>query len=1003
MKLLKRQIFVVMLLITWAVVNFAQDISNDEAVNKSTTAVSQVIILEQKLEDEIQQLSINENYLEDLQAQNRTVAEDASQLSAEDVDRASFNVSLAEIQVEKTSLLLSSTQKELKQTQNTIEQYEKQLISAKARSSADVLPFLEERLKAEKRKLAIGQERIQVLKKILAVTDGILDLEKQYLSSISEQARVEQVAGLWQSQQEEAADVIKQQQAWEDKLKRLRGDLDKTRPLQSPPTPEQRLLQNKILEAEEYIQILRVSLNTSRIETLIETYHGQDWRQGSPRRHIEVKQYLVKLRDELVANDITVENKLLLLQRQIDILKEPGAVYTFSEQESQRLTAILSGLKSEYEKLDVKINELMTIVSHMENQLIVSTSQTWKTRQRIPLSFHEWKVFGEDLWVLPQVTYQSVLATYKQLVDNLSHATSSIWLLTFALILAWAMFWIWVGRVLEQFLTGAREEGLSFSANALIVFAQLIYRNVMGVTIFGALMILLLLLNVSAGNLIVPLSLGAVWFLYKIAIGLARIYLFENVWDLSGKDVALYRALRWSLGLGSIVVALTVLAHQLPIPLDIAASFDRMFMLVLLAVSVPLLKNWRVLPGIFAKEDKTRPYVRRAVYSLGLLIPLTIFSNAIIGLVGFVTLAWQMWIVEAQFLLVFTLWVLTKGIVNDVMESIATFTVRNIKSGWVWTESILKPLHTIINIAVIVLSIMVLFVLYGFDKNHMFLEQLSRFSTHALFTFGGTDITVVNTVQFIVLLAVIRWAGKWSREFSYRFLFSRHKDKGIRNSLAIFTQYAIVIIGAFIILKVIGIDLTTITVVLGALAVGIGFGLQNIANNLVSGVLLLVERPFRQGDIITVGTNEGEVMHIGMRATTIRTWDNMDVIIPNAETVSQSLMNWTHQDAIVRTTFTMRTGFAENPVQAQALILQTIRMHENILKKPEPSVLLQEFGESALVFQIRYYVNVSEGEIRPHVKSEVLLRLWEVLRAAGINIPYTRNVIELMDKRQSKD
>jgi potassium efflux system protein len=1001
MKLLKRQIFVVALLVTWAVVNFAQENLHHDTTPATQLENTQLIVLEQKLEDEIEQLAESEAYLKNLTQQKRVVPSDPAYLRPEHIEQAAFNVSLAEIQVEKISLLLSGTQKDFRQTQNTIDQYEKQLLGAKAHSAHDALTLLEERLKIERQKLAIEQQRVEVLKKSLVAANSILSMEQQYLNSLSEQARVEQVAGLWESQQENETKLLEEQKAWEAKLKNLRTRLEETKPIQSPPTSAQRILQDQIVEAEEYIQILKIRLNVSRAATLIQARQQQELEQRGSRKFLEVGQHLKKIRDDLVSNAIVVENKLLLLQRQIDILKEPGAAYVFTQEESQHLARVLDKLKNEYETLDTEINELMTILAHMQNQVMISTAQTWKTRQRVPLSKQEWMAFAEDLLVLPKVAYQSLLTTYDQLVENLSHASAYIWGLTFGMILAWAMFWIWVGRVLEQFLRGAREEGLSFSANALVIFAQLIYRNVMGITVFGALMILLLLLDLSASNLIIPISLGAVWFLYKIAIGLARIYLFENVWDLSGKDVNLYRTLRWSLGIGGIVVALTVLAHQLPIPLDIAASFDRLFMLVLLAVSVPLLRNWRVLPNIFAKEEKTRPYVRKAVFSLGFLIPLTIFSNAIIGLIGYVTLAWRMWIVEAQFLFIFTLWVLARGIIGDVMESIAKYTIRNMNSGWVWTEAILKPLHKIINIVILLASIVALFYFIGLNENQLLMEQLRSFSTHEIFTLGETQITATNIIQFIVLLVVIRWAAKWSREFSYRFIFSRQKDKGVRNSLSVFTQYAIVIIGAFIILKVIGIDLTTITVVLGALAVGIGFGLQNIANNLVSGVLLLVERPFREGDIISVGPNEGEVMHIGMRATTIRTWDNMDVIIPNAETVSQSLMNWTYQDQIVRTTFMLRTGFTENPAHARALIMQTIRMHSSILDKPEPSVLLTEFGESALMFQVRYYVDVAEGEVRPYVKSEVLLRLWEVLRAAGINIPYTRSVVELCDRREA--
>jgi potassium efflux system protein len=276
------------------------------------------------------------------------------------------------------------------------------------------------------------------------------------------------------------------------------------------------------------------------------------------------------------------------------------------------------------------------------------------------------------------------------------------------------------------------------------------------------------------------------------------------------------------------------------------------------------------------------------------------------------------------------------------------------------------------------------------------MERLTILATKPLIQMGGISITVFNVLQFVILLMVIRWAAKWSREFAYRFIFAKYKDKGLRNSMAVFTQYATIMLGAFVILKVIGIDLTTLTVVLGALAVGIGFGLQSIANNMVSGILLLIERPFRAGDIITLGAHEGEVTHIGVRATTIKTWDNMDVIIPNAETVSQALTNWTHHDSIVRTTLDINIDYSENPYQAQAIIMQVLRRHAAVVSFPDPSVLLTDFAVYSLKFQVRYFIDLSLGKSRAEVRSEVLFAIWDSLRASGIEIPFPHQSVEIV-------
>jgi potassium efflux system protein len=248
---------------------------------------------------------------------------------------------------------------------------------------------------------------------------------------------------------------------------------------------------------------------------------------------------------------------------------------------------------------------------------------------------------------------------------------------------------------------------------------------------------------------------------------------------------------------------------------------------------------------------------------------------------------------------------------------------------------------------------------------------------------------------------IIRWAARWSREFAYRWLYSGAKDPGVRNSLSVFTQYATVTIGAFIILRVLGINLTTLAVVAGALAVGIGFGLQNIANNLISGILLLIERPMRVGDTITVGPYEGEVTHIGMRATTVKTFDNMEVIIPNAETVSNPFVNWTHHDTIVRTLIHLRVGFNENPHQVQAIIYQVVTRHPAVVSQPKVEVFLLEFAESAMIFEIRYHIDLTIINSRPQVKSEILFQLWDTLKTAGIELPYPKQEVEISEAAPS--
>ncbi len=985
-----RSFFLACIFLFWLPVGSAQ-LPSEDASYQNPARYSEINILEEKVQDDKDRLTTSQAYLASLKASAQTAPTVFDPTMAEE---ASFRVDIASVQVGKISLELSNSRKNIRLLKNYLNQYENQLINAKANKQNALALRLEERASVDKRKLELEQDRVGILAPTLSVAQDILQHEQEWLSRMTEEIKLEQVANIWESQQENEKKWVDLQIGWEGKLEKARTALAKLRPITQPPSAEQQALQNDVMEAEEQLDLLKMELTLSRIDALLNVYKNR--MEGNPaHRAVETKDRLDRLKEELVANQIQVENKEILIDRQLAILNEPGAKQVLSQDARKRQQHILLDLKKSYLNVDDELNTLLTKVSGFQNQLLAGVKQTWRTRQQLPNSTAEWEQFASDLWALPQLVYQSIIATYKQVVDHLSQASGLLWFGTFALIFIWAAFCVGLARGLAKFLVRAKSKGMSFSENTVVVIAQLFYRNIVGIAIFGALMILLLLMEVSSSHFVVPVSLGVVWFVYRTAIGLARISLFENIWDLSGKDVSLYTGLRWSMGFSSIIIALTVLAHRLPIPVDIVASFDRIFMLVLLAVSIPLLKGWRVLPSIIAKEEKTKPYVRRAIEWLGFLIPLTIFSNAVIGLIGYVNLAWKIWIAEGQFLLILTVWVLVRGVVSDAMEFSAKWAILRLKSGWVWTEAILKPFNTLLHIAIFLASIALLFRIYGLDENPLVKEKIHAFLFNPLFSIATTKIGMIHIFQFVILLMVIRWAAKWSREFAYRFLFAKYKDKGLRNSFSVFTQYATIALGAFVILRVVGIDLTTLTVVLGALAVGIGFGLQNIANNLVSGLLLLIERPFRAGDIITLGTNEGEVTHIGVRATTLRTWDNMEVIIPNAETVSQALTNWTHHDAIVRTTFDVMIDYDENPHQIQAMLLNIVRKHESVVLHPEPSVLLREFGPYAQIFEVRYHTDLNVGKTRPMVRSEILLMIWHYFRAAGIIMPYPRQKLDV--------
>jgi len=183
-------------------------------------------------------------------------------------------------------------------------------------------------------------------------------------------------------------------------------------------------------------------------------------------------------------------------------------------------------------------------------------------------------------------------------------------------------------------------------------------------------------------------------------------------------------------------------------------------------------------------------------------------------------------------------------------------------------------------------------------------------------------------------------------------------------------------------------------VILGGLAVGIGFGLRDIANNFVSGVLLLMERPAKEGDFITIADIEGEVSRIRMRSMVVTTWDNMEVMVPNSEVFSKPFTNWTHQDDVVRTVITLKIHRYDEPAYVRDLVLDVLEQIEGVLDKPTPTVLLRELDDVLVEFQVRYFINIHENA-RVIMRSKVLFAIWDKFKQSGIRAPYPQQEVQL--------
>ena len=260
------------------------------------------------------------------------------------------------------------------------------------------------------------------------------------------------------------------------------------------------------------------------------------------------------------------------------------------------------------------------------------------------------------------------------------------------------------------------------------------------------------------------------------------------------------------------------------------------------------------------------------------------------------------------------------------------------------------------------------------------------------FKVGGINISLISIVTgLLVFLISLTLVKMMKNRLSNNLLNRINMDEGIKHSLISGLSFTGFIISAILAIVAMGVDLSNLAVIAGALSVGIGFGLQDVIKNLVSGIILLFERPFKVGDWVLIGGEEGKIKQINIRSTEVETFNKASVIIPNATLISSSLTNLTHGNNWQRQSITVGVSYDSDAEQVTKLLLECARSCKKVMKVPAPYVLFKNFGESSLDFELRIYVSDiwSGWSAGSDVRYEILRRF----REAGINIAYPQIVV----------
>lgn len=260
---------------------------------------------------------------------------------------------------------------------------------------------------------------------------------------------------------------------------------------------------------------------------------------------------------------------------------------------------------------------------------------------------------------------------------------------------------------------------------------------------------------------------------------------------------------------------------------------------------------------------------------------------------------------------------------------------------------------------------------------------------------GSFHVTLWTILYFFILLFLLFYVtAKVKKWLIYNILSKSKLDLGVRIAIGTIFRYSIIFVGILVVLQTVGIDLSTITVLAGALGVGIGFGLQNVTNNFVSGIIILFERPIKVGDRIEVGDVSGDVTNISMRSTTVLTNDNISIIIPNSDFISTKVTNWSYTDRNVRFSIPVGVSYNEDPKIVREVLLQVAEENDGVLKHPPADVLFKEFGNSSLNFILRVWTR--EYINKPWIlKSQLYFAAFEKFKEKGIEIPFPQRDLHI--------
>lgn len=273
-------------------------------------------------------------------------------------------------------------------------------------------------------------------------------------------------------------------------------------------------------------------------------------------------------------------------------------------------------------------------------------------------------------------------------------------------------------------------------------------------------------------------------------------------------------------------------------------------------------------------------------------------------------------------------------------------------------------------------------------------KYIWKFLSTPLFEISGNKISILSLILSLVLFYLSSVLSKVAKRYINKILKNTELDTGVKASIERFTGYAVLIVGILITLNTLGINLNSLAAISAVLMVGIGFGLQNITQNFISGLIILLERPIKVGDLVEVDNVSGKVIEIGARSTLIHTRDDVAIIVPNSKFISEQVVNESFSGELRRMTVKVGVAYGSDVEKVREILLRVATGHESILKFPKPNVFFKDFGDSSLDFQLMVWMsNIWEFE---SILSDIRFAIDKEFRENGVTIPFPQRDIHII-------